>query len=282
MPTLKYSFSGHESFVCKSLWLKKGYDFIHNQHNFNDADAVIYLGVGKNMVSSIRYWMKAFGLTCNDELTPLADLLMGENGLDQYLEDNFSLWILHYHLVKERIASIYNLTFLQLQREQKAFDKDQLLSFIKRKCSVPEQKNVYNENTVKKDIRVLLQQYVMPTEAKSLEEFSALLIDLHLIRKTNEDLYTFNETPVHAIDPLVIFYAMCDSRGDSNVMSFDQLQVLSLIFCLPMAHLIEIIQKFEIMYPKYIHYTDNSGVKNVHFLLDADKWKVLGNHYKQS
>lgn len=23
-----YSFSGHESFACKSLWLKKGYDFV--------------------------------------------------------------------------------------------------------------------------------------------------------------------------------------------------------------------------------------------------------------
>jgi hypothetical protein len=109
-----------------------------------------------------------------------------------------------------------------------------------------------------------------------------LLIDLHLIRKTNEELYTFNETPVHAIDPLVIFYAMCDSKGDSNVMSFDQLQVLSLIFCLPMAHLIEIIQKFENTYPRYIHYTDNSGVKNVHFLIDANKWNVLGYHYKRS
>ncbi len=25
---VKYSFSGHESFACKSLWLKKGYDFV--------------------------------------------------------------------------------------------------------------------------------------------------------------------------------------------------------------------------------------------------------------
>ena len=29
--------------------------------NFNASDAVIALGVGKNMVSSIRYWLKVFG-----------------------------------------------------------------------------------------------------------------------------------------------------------------------------------------------------------------------------
>ena len=54
-----YSFSGHESFACKSLWLKKGYDFVVQERDFNAPDAVIHLGVGKNMVSSIRYWLKA-------------------------------------------------------------------------------------------------------------------------------------------------------------------------------------------------------------------------------
>lgn len=44
-----YRFSGHESFPCKTLWLKKGYDFIANGKDFNSPDAVIDLGVGKNM-----------------------------------------------------------------------------------------------------------------------------------------------------------------------------------------------------------------------------------------
>ena len=30
----KYTFSGHESFPCKSLWLKKGYDFVANKNDF--------------------------------------------------------------------------------------------------------------------------------------------------------------------------------------------------------------------------------------------------------
>lgn len=58
----RFSFSGHESFQCRSLWLKKGYDFINSGKSFNDEDAVVILGVGKNMVASIRYWMKAFDL----------------------------------------------------------------------------------------------------------------------------------------------------------------------------------------------------------------------------
>ena len=43
--------------------------------NFNASDAVIALGVGKNMVSSIRYWLKVFGITKQDEATFIADYL---------------------------------------------------------------------------------------------------------------------------------------------------------------------------------------------------------------
>lgn len=48
-------FSGHESFACKSHWLKRGYDFVRGENNFNDDDAVVRLGVGKNMVASIKF-----------------------------------------------------------------------------------------------------------------------------------------------------------------------------------------------------------------------------------
>lgn len=68
----KYTFSGHESFPCKSLWLKKGYDFVVGGNDFNSLDAVITLGVGKNMVASIRFWLRAFGVTENDKKQSLA------------------------------------------------------------------------------------------------------------------------------------------------------------------------------------------------------------------
>ena len=80
-------FSGHESFACKSHWLKRGYDFVIADRNFNDDDAVVHLGVGKNMVASIRFWLKAVGLLQDNELNPIADYLFNdENGQDPYIE----------------------------------------------------------------------------------------------------------------------------------------------------------------------------------------------------
>lgn len=68
--TQKLTFSGHDSFHCRQLWLKKGYDFIEEGYSFNDDYAVVQLGVGKNMVSSIRFWLKAFK-TINDKGNPI-------------------------------------------------------------------------------------------------------------------------------------------------------------------------------------------------------------------
>ena len=79
----KYTLSGHESFPCKTLWLTKGYNFMMNGGNFNASDAVIALGVGKNMVSSIRYWLKVFGLSEQDKSTDIANYLFDEDkGVD--------------------------------------------------------------------------------------------------------------------------------------------------------------------------------------------------------
>ena len=62
--------TGHETFQCRNLWLKKGYDFIKSGKKFKDLDSVVFLGVGKNMVSSIRFWMRSFDIIDdNDELT---------------------------------------------------------------------------------------------------------------------------------------------------------------------------------------------------------------------
>src|SRR5687768_4956620 len=96
----KLTFSGHESFQCRHLWLKKGYDFVVGENSFNSEDAVVELGVGKNMVSSIRFWMKSFNLlTPDDKITAFAHKLLADDGWDPYLEDEASMWLLHYQLV---------------------------------------------------------------------------------------------------------------------------------------------------------------------------------------
>ena len=85
---MKLQFSGHESFICKHFWLKKGYDFIQSKGNFNDESAVIALGVGKNMVISINYWLKAFGIVdTSNRITDIGHFIFHDRkGADPYME----------------------------------------------------------------------------------------------------------------------------------------------------------------------------------------------------
>lgn len=277
---MRYCFSGHESFQCKSLWLKKGFDYLRNGNKFTDEDAVAKLGVGKNMVASIRFWLKAFGLTTNDVITPIAQYLLDtEAGKDPYTEDITTLWLLHFLIVSTEAASLYSLLFVEYQREKKEFTRADLQAFIKRKCNVPEQKNVYNENTVKKDIGVLLKNYVAPSDLKSIEDFSALLISLNLVTYKGNDVYAFQEIKESAINPMVILFALVRLKGNDRTVSFDTLQILSLIFCLPITSLIGIIKSLEKQLPNVIVFSDNSGIKNVQFLTEVDEIEVLNNYY---
>lgn len=241
---------------------------------------MVKLGVGKNMVASIRFWLRAFGLSNMDDVTKIADYLFNsDTGRDPYSEDLNTLWLLHFLLVNYRVASLYNLVFVDYQRERKEFTRSELQTYIRRRCSVPEQKNVYNENTVKKDIGVLLKNYVSPKDLKNIEDFSALLIGLNLIISKPQDTYYFREVTVKEIAPEVILFALL-SLGDSEMtISLDGLQRISLMFCLPMISLIEIIRSLEQLYPGAIVFSDNSGIKNVQFRIELDKFGVLDNYY---
>lgn len=280
---IRYSFSGHESFYCKTLWLKKGYDFISDNKDFNAPNAVVELGIGNNMVSSLRFWMRAFGLINEGKPTLIADYLFNnKNGKDPYIEDLGTLWLLHYLLIKTDLASIYKLFFIDFHKEKNnEFSREQLQYFLKRKNAETPYGHLYNENTVKRDIGVLLQNYVMPQKEKPNEDFSALLINLNIIKHSNIRTYYFNTKGKNEIAPEIFFYAIIDDKEEEQIVSFDRLMDLALVFCLTKAELIEIIQLLVNKYPKVLRYTDDGGIKQLFFLHEIDKVNILEIYYSK-
>ena len=277
----KYSFSGHDSFYCKSLWLKKGYDFVSANKNFNSEDAVVDLGVGKNMVAAIRYWLRAFGLLEENNTTEIANYLFNnENGKDPYIEDLGTLWLLHYLLIKTELASIYKLFFVDFQREKNnEFTREQLLFFLKRKNNETRYVHLYNENTVKRDIGVLLQNYVTPQQEKPNEDFSALLINLNLIKQAKDKSLYFNTKGKTELVPEIFLYAMIDDKKAEDIISFDRLIDLALMFCLSKTELIDTLLLLVEKYPKLLRYVDDGGIKQLFFLQETNKNEVLEKYY---
>ena len=102
-------FKAHESFFIRKGWLYKGlrnikeYPELFSSKNINPSDV---LGIGTNMVRSLRYWLQAAGLTNevlsggrHQEFTNLSHIIWK---YDRYMEEMGTLWLLHYKLASNR------------------------------------------------------------------------------------------------------------------------------------------------------------------------------------
>jgi hypothetical protein len=104
-------FARHETFHPRYGWIKKGFDAASDDPTvFLNDEAHIKLGVGKNMVRAIRYWCHAFkvleegggvGRAKTSHPSRFGSSLLGRNGVDPYLEEPASLWLLHWNLLRE-------------------------------------------------------------------------------------------------------------------------------------------------------------------------------------
>jgi len=279
----KKTFSGHDSFQCRNLWLKKGYDFILSGKSFNDEDAVVQLGVGKNMVSSIRYWMKAFDLlTVNDELTEIATLLLDNNGYDPYLEDDGTLWLLHYFLVKNKLATTYSLIFNYFRKEKIEFTRDNFIQFVQRVMGNQ------NENTLTTDFSVFIRMY-LSNESKSKDKednLSELLNELNLVetyKYDKTDFYIVESKERSEIPEDILLYAILDSGNFDLSVNLKSLETdfnnVGNIFAISRYGLLSKIQSLVEKYD-FLVFNDQAGIKELQFKNKPESLEILKNYYE--
>jgi hypothetical protein len=286
-PQLKYTFSGHESFQCRQLWLKKGYDFINKNKSFTDDDAVVELGVGKNMVSSIRFWMKAFNLlTAEDQLTDFARKLLADDGYDPYMEDEGTLWLLHYQLVKKGFASTYSIVFNELRREKIEFSKDNFISFIKRK-SETEKTFQFNAKTLQEDFSVLSKMYLRSeTQTKDREDsFSGLLTELDLVKcynKGKEEFFIIENSERTEIPDEIILYAILDNENFDLSLSLNTIEQnnnsVGAVFAINKPGLQAKIENLASKFTNIV-FNDQAGVKEIQFKKKPKAISILEKYY---
>lgn len=283
----KLSFSGHDSFQCRQLWLKKGYDYVLEGKNFNDEDAVVQLGVGKNMVSSIRFWLKAFNIIDNKDIpTEFGKRLFDdENGYDPFLEDEASLWLLHYQLVKNSFASIYSIIFNEFRKEKLFFNKETFVNYVKRIGESNPDLN-FNENTVAKDFIVFANLYKNDPESKDVEDsFSGILSEIELLKTTGkgkEEQFYIENTERDNLPVAIVLYEILDNPNYGKSISLNSLEFDNnspgSIFALNRTGLMNKISDMVDGF-KDITFTDQAGIKELQFKNKADAYSILDTYY---
>ena len=285
----KYTFSGHDSFQCRQLWLKKGFDYIQNGKKFNDPDAVIQLGVGKNMVSSIRFWLKAFNIIDKKDIsTEFGRKLFDDKiGYDPFLEDEGSLWLLHYQLVKNSYASIYSIIFNELRKEKLFFNKETFVNYIKR-IDESNLKFKFNYNTVAKDFVVFTNLYKHDSESKTIEDsFIGILSEIEILKtkgKGKEEIFYIENSERDNLPAEIVLYSILDNPEFGNSINLNSLEFSfnspGSIFALNRTGLMnkisEIVEKYQ-----GVTFTDQAGIKELQFKNKKDIYTILDEYYEK-
>lgn len=168
---IKTKYKGHQSFPVREGWLYKGLRYVmtgekYPERPFRDTNEDMkVLGLGSNMVSSLKYWMQALHLIAFRkncwELTEFGQLLAEK---DIHFLDTGSLAFCHYELVtnKEFATSWYAFFNVFEPREFHAED------FVRFVLETAEDKPA--EASVKSDIDCLLNMYVTDNSVRYDEQ----------------------------------------------------------------------------------------------------------------
>jgi hypothetical protein len=188
------TFARHETFHPRLGWFRKAFLAAgRNQGDFFLAeDAPVRLGVGKNMVRSIRFWGTAAHLITEvpnpdrpripkTATTNVGVGLIGPDGLDPYMENAATWWWLHWLLLAPRSQlPVWWLILNEMNVVE--FDDDLAL----RVCVDAVDASTFDEphpSSIEKDITAFLRTYAHGTSGRGKydDQFGSPLRDLHLV-----------------------------------------------------------------------------------------------------
>lgn len=206
-------YNQHQSFYLRYRWLGKGLRALQKDPRFffrNDAFEKI--GLGKNMVQSLRHWLiavqaaKLVGKGKNRlmEFTHFGEWLLKNDPALKYFD---TVAMLHYNIVTKEEPSSSWYWYFNVFTEN-ITDKETLFNELKKWVNKKETRNV-SENSIRRDVDTFLRMYSSEDEYEDPEEvLTSPFSKLQLIRVRNDILYK-NPIQIPNNNILFIKYALC-------------------------------------------------------------------------
>lgn len=167
------AYARHQSFYLRDKWTSKGLKSVTSDSRFfYDPESFEKIGLGKNMVQSLRFWLSAMNLiesvgNNSHQLTELGHLIYNK---DRLLQNNDTISILHYQLIrnKEDLATVFDWYF-NTYKEPVSQREGLVKSFITY-VKTREGKEV-SPKSLKRDIDCLVQLYTKDSNEMDPEDF---------------------------------------------------------------------------------------------------------------
>ena len=221
-----FRFSGHGTFAFRHAWLPKAYRLQkQDPFAFSDVDnAMTELGLGKNMVHALRFWVEAAGVARpvrgrGLELTEFAHAVFGPQGFDPYLEDVCTRWLLHWNLSARSEGALFAWRFLLNHWTFPELTRSEALAAFARVSA----KLGYSHSvtTLSQHLDAFLHTYLSVRSGKvGIEDsLDGPLVDLTLLQPVGErkadggrweTILAFRREPKPEITPALFDYCLAD------------------------------------------------------------------------
>lgn len=297
-------FAKHETFYIREGWLFKGMAAIKSAEEngqlptiFLDADAPERLGIGQNMVRSLRFWMQATGIAeeqledrqRTQRLTPFGHQVWQ---YDRYLEDDTTLWLIHYHLIcSETHATTWYWFFNYFTSV--IFDEHSCLEALDQWVISTHSDQSIAMNSLKKDVDCLLQTYIADKSSRTPEDilespFSRLQI-MSRLGDERQKRFRLERLDPSRLHPLILLYVLVDRqiqlrRGVSQVGLGQVLREpmnAGRTFNLTTAALSDLLAELNKRYPEWrIHFVRTAGLDQL-TLPKCEPIDILARYYNE-
>lgn len=288
------AFGRHETFPLRFGWLTKGYQaWSENSNVFEDEEATVRLGVGKNMVSAIRYWLIATQVVQPErqsiKASVLGESIFAVDGWDPYLEDDATIWLLHWLIASN--ANEATTPFWFFNRFHKPeFTTKELLDALKYFVSENLSARV-SEATLKHDVALLVRMYQPTLSSKSIpleEGLDSPVAMLGLIEIAPGSKYHESKPEFRAVPVAIFAFAVAQlfAAADASSLPIERLMrsdgVLAApgsVFRLTEECLVAKLEEMIAWYPDAFELRETAGIHQLYRLSETEPLALLRRHY---
>lgn len=287
-------YAKHESFHIREGWLSKGMTAIQQDPRaLRRKTAPMDLGLGRNMVRALRFWLVAAGLTMQEwdnhlvqVLTPFGELVWR---YDRYLEDEGTLWLIHYHLAcGEDSATAWYWFFNHFAYS--VFDQEMFVEELGRWAINREERTPIARRTLERDFQVLVRTYLPSSRQRSPEDLmESPLAELELLQDLGGRRYRLLQPDPNRLSPLIVLYALLRSQSSEPVVERQIRLAQALreprspgrVFNLGTASLMDVLNRMTARYPAYaVSFTRSGGLDQL-TLPETNPMLVLDRYYQE-
>ncbi|MGL5549372.1 MAG: DUF4007 family protein [Culicoidibacterales bacterium] len=167
------AFGRHQSFYLRHRWISKGLLELESNREIFYKNEFETLGIGTNMMKSLRFWLEAlelFDLDSTNKCHTFTELGKFIKAYDLEVSQQDTLALLHYQLVKnEELATIFYWYFNVY--DKKLATRSQIQGDFDHWILKEYGKSV-SANTLKRDVDCLVNMYVALPNVKDPEDIT--------------------------------------------------------------------------------------------------------------